>query len=423
MKRILFISLALTSNAVLSEEVKSQACSLDAQRTYAALKKVATQDQSKLWGASIDGTFLLVNPTNRETETIVNTKPELQCTKQLLAPEKPIANSCIELDGKPIASLVLPLPVDEKELVRLSTHERWHCLQKSLNLTPQADNNAHLDTAHGRTMLRMELHALRSALDEKNKEWWRAASDAIIYRAQRSPLKKLNSDVLLEEAKLEANEGLAEYTGQRFSEINGSNAALINRIKEADHKDSYLRSFAYYTGPAYGVLLDRCRPGWQLNYKTGDDLPLLLSTCLKKFNPPFAKLDLKAIGKRYGYDEVLVDESAREAARQKQLVENTALFVTGNYLELPLEQPNIQFDPNNLFILPDIGTIYQGLTLVDNWGKLVIKGPALVDKNWQFVRLPLKEKTCVLADADGSVSLNQTYVIKSTGKTCTLSKL
>jgi hypothetical protein len=421
MKRILFILLALTSNAVLSEEIKSQACSLDAQRTYAALKKVAAQDQSKLWGKSIDGAFALVNPANREAETIVSAGPALQCKRQLLAPEKPIANSCIELDGKPIASLVLPLPGDEKELIRLSTHERWHCLQKSLGLPAQGDDNAHLDTEKGRTLLRMELRALRWALDERNKDWKHAAGDAIIYRAQRSQLKKLSSDVLVEEAKLEANEGLAEYTGQRFSEMKGNNAALINRIKEADHKESYLRSFAYYTGPAYGVLLDRCKPGWPLNYKPGDDLPLMLSTCLKKYHPAMERLDLKAIGKRYGYDEVAADENAREVTRQKQLAENRALFVTGNYLQLPLEQPNIQFDPNNLFVLPDIGTIYQALTLSDNWGKLVVKGPALVDKNWQFVRVPLKENTCVLAENDGSLLLNHTYEIKSIGKTCALS--
>lgn len=423
MKHIISILLILVSTKALSTETAKQTCSLDTQRTYAALKKVASQDQSKLWGLSIDGAFALVNPGNRETEIIMDEKPELQCTNQPLAPEKPIANSCIELDGKLIATLVLPLPAEEKELIRLSTHERWHCLQKSLGLSAQNDNNAHLDTANGRTMLRMELRALRSALDEKNKNWQRAANDAIIYRAQRSATKKLNSDALQEEAKLEANEGLAEYTGQYFSEIKGSNAALINRIKLADIKDSYLRSFAYYTGPAYGVLLDRCKPGWPLHYKIGDDLPSMLSTCLKKYNPPHARLDLKAMGKRYGYDEVLANENTRETTRQKQLAENTAFFITGHYLELPLAQPNIQFDPNNLFVLPDAGTVYQGLVLADQWGNLSVKGPALVDRNWQFVRVPLKENSCILADIDGSISLKPSYEItKTESKRCTLLK-
>ena len=421
MKLVLLLLLTFVSSTVFATQTVPRVCSLDTQRTYDVLKKAAEQDQARLWGQSIDGAFLLVNPANREAEVIVETAPELRCISRQLPPDKPVANTCIELDGKPIASLMLPLPTNEKELVRLSTHERWHCLQKALGLAAQGDDNAHLDTATGRTMLRMELRALGSALDEKNKNWKRAAADAIVYRAQRSELKTLDSGVLLEEAKLEANEGLAEYTGQRFSEEEGSYAALIGRIKEADHKDSYLRSFAYYTGPAYGILLDRCKPGWQRDFKTGNDLPSLLAVCLGKLPPE--KPDMNMIGKRYGFDEVLSDENIREATRQKRLEENTALFVNGRYLELSLLRPNIQFDPNNLFVLPGVGTVYQGLALADNWGNLSVVGPALVDRNWRFARVPLKAEGCALADVGGSLILNQEYEMANIGgKGCAISK-
>jgi hypothetical protein len=216
MKYCICILVALISIPVASAKESARACSLDTQRVYSALKKAAAADQSKLWGKSIDGAFLLVNPSSREAEIVVNTEPELQCTSQLLAPDLPIANTCIELDGKRFALLRLPVPMDEKELVRLSTHERWHCIRESLGIAVRGDDNAHLDTVEGRILLRMEIRALRASLDERNQHWKRSAADAISYRAQRSRQKKLNSDVLQEEAKLEAKKGWQNILGSAF---------------------------------------------------------------------------------------------------------------------------------------------------------------------------------------------------------------
>jgi hypothetical protein len=42
-----------------------------------------------------------------------------------------------------------------------------------------------------------------------------------------------------------------------------------------------VRSFAYATGPAYGLLLDRYRPNWRTDLQTGKTLPELLQSALK----------------------------------------------------------------------------------------------------------------------------------------------
>ena len=44
---------------------------------------------------------------------------------------------------------------------------------------------------------------------------------------------------------------------------------------------SFVRSFAYATGPAYGLLLDDSDPGWHRRLATGRRMDLMLATALR----------------------------------------------------------------------------------------------------------------------------------------------
>src|SRR5262249_57866774 len=68
-----------------------------------------------------------------------------------------------------------------------------------------------------------------------------------------------------EEDGLERNEGLAEYTGVVVGLRDPAarvDAALRDLARGAEVR-SFVRSFAYATGPALGLLLDRYAPGWR----------------------------------------------------------------------------------------------------------------------------------------------------------------
>jgi hypothetical protein len=51
------------------------------------------------------------------------------------------------------------------------------------------------------------------------------------------------------------------------------NRHLIDaNLKEAPQKQTFVRSFAYASAPAYGVLLDETKADWRKNLKKDDDL-------------------------------------------------------------------------------------------------------------------------------------------------------
>jgi hypothetical protein len=403
--------------------VQASTCSADAQRAARELNAAAQRDDSALWGRSISGEFALIDANARTIEHVNPQESAPICAKTALAADQLIANTCTKLDGRPVALLILPLPENDKDLTQLITHERWHCLQAELKLPGREGDNGHLDTTANRKLLRMELRALSVALDTNNKRWKRAAEDAVYYRAMRSDSKQLHTGVLQQEALLELNEGLAEYSGLRYAEPAGDDTRLIQRLIEADNKDSYLRSFAYVTGPAYGRLLDRCSKDWLRNINADDDLPSLLASCLRVKPNSLRKRNAEKTGQRYGASEINADEDRRSVALQKRLDQANVWFVTDNYLQVTLQQPNIQFNPNTLFNVPNLGTMYQGLTLSDQWGKLETKGPVLIDSNWQFVRIPLSNADC---DADSkliSLSLKAPYRLsKNAEGQCVVSK-
>jgi hypothetical protein len=109
-----------------------------------------------------------------------------------------------------------------------------------------------------------------------------------------------------------------------------------------------VRSFAYATGPAYGLLLDKYRPAWKRQLQDGPSLSDLLQGASHIPLPP--NLGDAAAKRAPTYDGMLLRsvEVEREKRRQEILSVNRAKFVDGPVLVLPLHHTNIQFNPQNL---------------------------------------------------------------------------
>ena len=143
-------------------------------------------------------------------------------------------------------------------------HESFHRIQPQLRPpAPREPDNSHLDSLEGRYLMQLEWRALARALSTpKQSQAQAAARDALLFRSRRH---ELFPKAAAEEAALELNEGLAEYTGVRVgnttSEARTQSALRDLRAPVAD--PGFVRSFAYATGPAYGLLLDRWAPDWR----------------------------------------------------------------------------------------------------------------------------------------------------------------
>src|SRR6185312_8372208 len=93
-------------------------------------------------------------------------------------------------------------------------------------------------------------------------------ADALAFRSER---QRRFPNAAAEEGALDINEGVPEYTGVRLglrtAEQRRAYAVFdLSRFVEAP---SFVRSFAYAHGPAYGLLLDDTDPAWRGKLASG----------------------------------------------------------------------------------------------------------------------------------------------------------
>ena len=81
---------------------------------------------------------------------------------------------------------------------------------------------------------------------------------------------------------LEIQEGLAQYTGVKVAARYPAEAIVsaVLGLATAPRKPSFVRSFAYASGPAYGLLLDASSSGWRGHLDPRSDLGAILQHAL-----------------------------------------------------------------------------------------------------------------------------------------------
>ena len=183
---------------------------------------------------------------------------------------------------------------------------------------------------------------------------------------------------------LEQNEGLAEYTGVRLGNPTAEQQAAMALHDLAVHvgDGTFVRSFAYATGPAYGLLLDRYAPGWRTQLQSGDGFDVMLARALRAGAPAGDSLLAAKLARRYDGAALYAAEAARDARRQEQLALDRQKFIDGPVLTLPLRKMSVQFNPSNLQPLGDAGTVYPTIRITDEWGVIEGKNGALMKPDW-----------------------------------------
>jgi hypothetical protein len=356
------------------------AAQTDSSATRARLKEfevVCRKEGNELWGVSLCGRLLLVEPQSRST--VANFRDPAGTFEErdgvymgTLPADIQLANTSVHWGPDEWAMVLLPLPDDEFTRIRLLAHESFHRVQAGLNLNASDAANGHLDTEAGRLWLRMELRALAQALRLEGNAARGAARDALLFRAAR---RSLSPEAGKSESALEVQEGLAEYTGTvvALRSTGESMARVARSIEDFEDRTAYSRSFAYATGPALGLLLDRYAGDWRTRLTRDSDLSLVLGSALG-FRPGSNLIDrAKLRADSYGFRAVAADEHDRESRRQTLLAEFRAHFIDGPVLQFPrAEELRRAFNPNNLVTFGSYGTVYPTGTFTSRWGKLQI---------------------------------------------------
>jgi hypothetical protein len=360
---------------------------------FAEAAAICQRDGGQLWGHTLCGPILLGDPAARRL--IANqADAEGQLKEQdgvwvgAIPASMNGANTSLRWAGVRWTMLVLPLPEDPHQRAQLLAHEMFHRIQDQLGLAMANPANAHLDSLDGRYWLRLEMRALEAALALSGTERTRAIANALAFRAERW---RIFPQAAVEEPALERNEGTAEYTGLRLSGRAPQEQLAGAREQLRADRPSFVRSFAYATGPAYGLLLDALEPDWKSRLNTGKSLSALLRDAVDKTG---ATGTASATGRAAAYDGAALrsEETARARAMEEWRARYRARLVDGPKLTLRHGQKmSIGFNPGNLLPLGELGTVYPTLRLSDEWGVLEVTDGALLSADWSHTDVAAPE--------------------------------
>ena len=361
-----------------------------AQAVFDEAAQLCGRDAGALWHHSLCGPILLVDWTDNtavanEADASGVLKPSGRVFVGMLPADVIIANTPIEWSGKRWTEMIWPLSDDPAHRHVMISHELFHRTQIELGMIQHDGGNLHLDSLEGRILLQLEWHALARALSASDPQARAVAiSDALLFRHERY---RLFPDAQAEEHALELNEGVAEYTGVRVGlpTAQERRAYALRDLETFVQTPTFVRSFAYATGPAWGLMLDGADPAWRdkllrgMTSATPQGLDQQLQAALHLPEPSAATVRAREAV----YDTSLRPrELARDQAKQVHLAELKARLVDGPVLSLPLagHSASYQFNPQTLEALGSSGVVYPTMKLNADWGVLAVEQGALLDK-------------------------------------------
>lgn len=351
-----------------------------ARAYFAEDKSVSDRDGGRLWGVKPYGATFFVDPQSR---FVVANEPDprgvLHAEGELYIGTLPesviVSNAPVEWEGKRWTMLMWPYIPDDTNVRRIMfAHESFHRVQPALGLAAPDTPSLHLDTVEGRIWLQLEWRALAAALVETGPAQTQAIRDALLFRAHRRSLFPGSREI---EDGLEIAEGIPEYTGTVMGSPDLASARwrAIGRLTDPDQTGTFVRFFAYLSGPPYGILLDERLPGWRSNLKAQSDLGDLLASTLHGQVAESAE----ARAALYGAAALRISEADRAMKADAEKARWRALLIDGATLTLPKSGKfAFSFNPSTLISLGGAGTVYPTFHVVSGWGTLDVKAGVLV---------------------------------------------
>ena len=296
---------------------------VDQQRAQAFFKEaqaLCERDGGRLWGVSVCGPMVI---GDMRTQTFATSQPPPDGPRP---PVVGLVNGPVKWGGVTWAAYAWEDLVNRTAQSRneVLLHELFHGVQPRLGLLVPLLENVHLDALDGRYWLQLEWRALARALGASGEQRNAAVRDALAFRQAR---RRIYPAAAENERALEMNEGTASYAGTVLAASSRADAtaSALDILTGFEKGESFVRTFAYASGPAYGLLLDEALPGWQRALRSSDDLGILLMNALA-VQPANEAAGAAAA---YGGVELRAAEQKREQLRQDRINELRLRFVDG----------------------------------------------------------------------------------------------
>ena len=376
------------------------------------LKKVSDADNGKLWGKTLYGPTMFVDVQTRNlVANQQNKENSFEQKGDLFFGQLPediiIANTSISYCGEDWTCVIWDDSRDLLTSTQLLIHESLHRIQDEIGLPSCGSSNQHLDETEGELQLKLELGILKDLLQNDSKDLTEGLRDAMTVRKYRQTMFPNGN-----ENQFECHEGMAEYTAFKLLPLDNDNEAIRKglvaaAITKGMDGSGFGNSFAYLTGPAYGLLIDEMIPDWRNGIRSGKTIPDVISTEVA-IPDTVENAEIERISARYNLTEYLNKERSRLEARDKEDAELRDRFSESKWLVIPNDNINFGFNPSERLVAYDtIGVICNTMQLRGSFGTLEVGNGIMRTNNWSSFIIPYSEDHC-----DAKISLNPGYAIE-----------
>jgi hypothetical protein len=328
----------------IAAAITPQFGSLDSKRAsiyFREFKLVAELDNGRLWGKSIDGPILFVDPATRavvtnQGDTEVPLKEQNGVFVGTLSTDKFIANAFLDWGKTRWVMIMWPVSDNYTDRMELMVHEAFHRIQTDLGFVREGDPCEHLNTLEGRYWMQLEWRSLAKALQTSGDQRKSALRDSLHFRKYRY---RLFAEAQKAEGRLERLEGTPSYTGAKLRGTSEEETLLsvARKLEDSVSKTENLpRMFAYLTGPAYGLLLDQAGTSWRARAFEIEDFGASTAAAYAVNLAGDLKKAAQEAERRYNAASILKSERDRDVKIKRQIADFERLVVHAPVLTLPI---------------------------------------------------------------------------------------
>jgi len=363
--------------------------------SFSEIEEACNRDAGTLWGKKLYGPLMFVERTDRK---IIANQPDREGLLKFkdgvytgLYPTESIINTTtIDYGGTTFGIAPLPNEEDYYRIKIRGIHALFHSLQKEKGIDPQSYNILIMDEKEARLWIKLEWKALKKAIMSEGEEQTLAIRDALIFRGSN---RESFSRYALLENSFETYEGLATFTYLLIGSDSHDEfrTRLLEYLDRIYSYQSYARSYGALHGALYATLL--YYKGFDFKSVSPDtvDLGKLVKMHYQIELPEKCRDIAGSIALHYNINEIYREEDQRLLEMNERLKTRMSIFTEKPVVLLELESPSFDFEPEDISYLDTLGTLYHGLRVSDNWGKLTVdEGDCLVSNNYKYIRITAK---------------------------------
>jgi len=395
MKRWIYLLVLLVPLGCSQDKTSINFTPEKAKWYFSEIESVCNRDNGKLWGSNLYNPIMFID---RPTRKILANMPDKEGILKLkdgvytgIYPKEMIIDNSSKLFGGTLfASTALSPVEDTLRNIGMAIQGLYlsHLILSGRDIPRY--NTRLIDDKNARLWLKLEWHALRKALSSTGDFQKQSLRDALIFRGAR---RELFPKEIKDENIFETVMGLSYLTFTLFTTKSDEEARqmLMRSIDEFYLIQSYSRTYGYVHGALYGFLAHEKGFDFRGNLPDTTDLAKIAKGLYDIQLPEICRDVAGSLALSYDLENIYKEEETRLAEIKDRLRRRLSVFTEKPVLFVELESPYFDFEPNEVRSLDTLGTIYNSIRVLDNWGKLTVeKGGCLVSSNLKSIRVTAK---------------------------------